>query len=71
MTKLTFEQKKKLTKEVSLLLMALVGVIILICNFFKIVPDNDIITAIIAYGFLIGPAMIVLGIGTFFEIREN
>ena len=70
--KLSRAQKNKLFHEVLGLSIAIIGVVILVCNFFKIVPENnDVITLFIAYGFLIGPVMAMLGIGYFLEVRDT
>ena len=51
---------------------AILGVVILVLNLLKIAPTNNILIAYVnAYGFLLGPCMIVLGIGGFFETRNT
>lgn len=68
----TARQWNKLGQELLTLAIAVLGIILLVCNFFKIVPeDNLLITGFIAYGFPIGLTMVGLGIGTFLEIRNT
>lgn len=61
---------KKLVEEVFYLALAIVGIIIFICNLTKTCPtDNIFLSYIIGYGFVIGPVITILSIGTFFEVR--
>lgn len=65
------EQKRKLADELGCIATAILGVVILVLNLLKIAPTNNILIAYVnAYGFLLGPCMIVLGIGGFFETRK-
>ncbi len=65
------EQKRKLAAELGVIAIAILGVVIFVLNLLKIVPtDNIVIGYIIAYGFLIGPAITALAIAAFFfEVR--
>lgn len=71
MRKLKTEQKRKLAAELGVIAIAILGVVIFVLNLLKIVPtDNIVIGYIIAYGFLIGPAITALAIAAFFfEVR--
>ena len=65
------EQKRKLAEELAWIAIAILGVIILVLNLLKIAPTNNILIAyVIAYGFLLGPCIILLGMGGFFETRN-
>ena len=71
MIKLKTEQKRKLAEELVCIAIAILGVVILVLNLLKIAPTNNIVIAyVIAYGFLLGPCMILLGMGGFFETRN-
>lgn len=62
---------KKLVEELFYLILALLGVVILICNITKTCPnENLIVSYIIGYGFILGPALTVVSIGAFLEARE-
>lgn len=68
--------KRKLRDEVICLIIAILGIIIFVCNMTKIVPGMDnaieqLITAIVAYGFLIGPALAFGGLVCFWEVRNT
>lgn len=65
------EQKRKLAEELAWIAIAILGVVILVLNLLKIAPTNNILIAyVIAYGFLLGPCIILLGMGGFFETRN-
>lgn len=65
------EQKRKLAEELVCIAIAILGIVILVLNLLKIAPANEgLIAYVIAYGFLIGPATTILGIGGFFETRR-
>lgn len=69
------EQKRKLAEEMTCIAIAILGVVILVLNLLKIAPTNNSLIAygiafIIGYGFLLGPCMILLGMGGFFETRN-
>ena len=65
------EQKRKLAEELAWIAIAILGVVILVLNLLKIAPKNNILIAyVIAYGFLLGPCIILLGMGGFFETRN-
>lgn len=69
--KLNKAQRRKLTEEIICIAFAVLGIVILVLNLMKIIPENSIIIAyIIAYGFLIGPAIAVLGFVAFLETRN-
>ena len=71
MRKLKTEQKRKLAEELVCIAISILGVVILVLNLLKIAPTNNIVIAyVIAYGFLLGPCMILLGMGGFFETRN-
>lgn len=71
MRKLTTAQKRKLTQELTCIAVAILGIVLFVLNFFKIVPDDFFaIQFIIAYGFIIGPIFAVLGIAAFFETKN-
>ena len=71
MRTLKTEQKRKLLEELGCCATAILGVILLILNLLKIVPENNTLIAyFIAYGFILGPAMTLVGILGFFETRD-
>lgn len=71
MIKLNQAQKRKLTEELICIAFAVLGIVILVLNLMKIIPvKNMIIAYVIAYGFIIGPAIAVLGIAAYFETRN-
>lgn len=71
MRKLTTAQKRKLTQELTCIAVAILGIVLFVLNFFKIVPEDIFaIQFIIAYGFIIGPIFAVLGIAAYFETKN-
>lgn len=71
MKKLTLGQKRKLTLELICIASAIFGIVIFILNALKLVPEGSLaIQFLIAYGFIIGPVFVILGIATFFETRK-
>ena len=71
MRKLTTAQKRKLTQELTCIAVAILGIVLFVLNFFKIIPEGLLaIQYIIAYGFRIGPIFAVLGIAAFFETKN-
>lgn len=78
MEKLKKWQKAKLRDELRGLEIAILGIAIMVCNFFKIVPSNFessillyMVTCIIAYGAIIGTGMLVGGTLYFLEVRDT
>lgn len=70
--RLSKNQVRKLVQEIEYIAIALVGIILSVCNFFKIVPETyGILTVLIAYGCLIGPGLFVLGVYGFIETRNT
>ena len=68
--------KKKLKDEVRMLLLAVLGIVIFICNMTKTVPEfgnpiSEMVSWIIAYGFFIGPAVTLMSLLCFWEIRNT
>ena len=67
---------KKLRDEIAMVGVIILGIALLVCNFFKIVPSTDTplglgITAVISIGFPIGLILIVFGIVEFFRVRNT
>lgn len=63
--------KKKAAEELLYILVAILGIILFICNWTKTVPqDNMAITFVISYGFIIGPFFTLIGITAFLEAIE-
>ena len=72
MKKLTTAQKRKLAAELAYIAIAILGIVLLVLNFFKIVPENCFaILFIIAYGFIFGPLFALIGVAGFFETRNT
>lgn len=68
--------KRKLKDEVIMLVLAILGIVIFICNMTKTVPGlgNPIakmVSCIIAYGFWIGPGVTLLALLCFWDIRNT
>ena len=68
--------KKKLRDEWLMLMIAILGIVIFICNMTKTIPGGEnglteMVSYIIAYGFLVGPALTVMGLISFWEIRNT
>lgn len=68
--------KRKLKDEVIMLVLAILGIVIFICNMTKTVPEfgNPIagmVSWIIAYGFFIGPAVTLMSLLCFWDIRNT
>lgn len=71
-------QKAKLRDELYGLEIAILGIVIMVCNFFKIVPSNFessillyMVTCVIAYGAIIGTVLLVGGTVYFLEVRDT
>lgn len=68
--------KKKLKDEVRMLMLAVLGIVIFICNMTKTVPEfenpiAEMVSWIIAYGFFIGPAVTLMSLLCFWDIRNT
>lgn len=68
--------KKKLMDEMGMLALAILGIVIFICNMTKTVPGfgNPIagmVSCIIAYGCFIGPALTSTSLFCFWNIRNT
>lgn len=68
--------KKKLRDEMGMLLLAVLGIVIFICNMTKTVPEfgnpiAEMVSWIIAYGFFIGPAVTLMSLLCFWDIRNT
>ena len=68
--------KKKLRDEMGMFLLAVLGIVIFICNMTKTVPEfgnpiAEMVSWIIAYGFFIGPAVTLMSLLCFWDIRNT
>lgn len=68
--------KKKLKDEMVMLALAILGIVIFICNMTKTVPGfgnpiAEMVSWIIAYGFFIGPAVTLMSLLCFLDIRNT
>ena len=69
--------KKKLKDEMVMLALAILGIVIFICNMTKKVPEfgnnpiEEMVSWIIAYGFFIGPAVTLMSLLCFWDIRNT
>lgn len=69
---------KKMRDEIIYFLIGILGIVIFICNVTKNIPENwntnflsAFITFVVAYGFLIGPFVAVIGFLAFWEVRND
>ena len=68
--------KKKLKDEMVMLALAILGIVIVICNMTKTVPGfgnpiETVISYVIAYGLFIGPGVTLLALLCFWDIRNT
>ena len=62
---------KKLTHELMALALAVLGIVVLVLNLTKTCNVESIFAPIVAYGFLIGPAVTIAAIALFDDIRKT
>ena len=58
---------RKRILKLSSILLVVGGIILFIFNFFRIIPENELLKFLVAYGFLLGPVMAMFGIALWQE----